>query len=494
MSGYVRWGLLFTAAVAVFVFCLAQWSAVPTTLVTSPSLKTNQPPSSTEEGDDGDFVEARFANGLLHPEEPPVSMSPAQLRAYSTRWGEIFHLLPGEVPDRLPEDVVGASSVASVEERSPDVTLSEDPPYSIPRVSKKLHLTVCILATPMLVYDRLLPLITTSLVNAQTVYVFFRKTNVSHAAVAAVEGGLRAAQAQGVRFDHVHVVELDGPNAANIHTRFFVRNSWMDMEVVSFLGRELFGPLTPVVPQIPTDMRGRWFTIIDDDSYLLMPAVRVALYSATQTLLTNKSMPTSPHTTLPLVVGKLMSEQRKGIRKLQIGARRVTVPRSRRPPEQFAAGGAGISFNIAALGAIYTKSVFHPCIAKYMHGGGDVRISRCLFVEGRASFVTSDCFSWDTPMRALGEQQLNRTSPYPCSFHRMRKSAWYFRLGAVERARHPQLVTWGDLQLNFKPPHFWDSHFYPRRYANFSEIYFALTKADLARLNRKRGLPVDEDP
>ena len=154
---------------------------------------------------------------------------------------------------------------------------------------------------------------------------------------------------------------------------------------------------------------------------------------------------------------------------------------------------------------MYSKKTYHACIAKYMQGGGDVRLSKCLVNEGGAHFVENSCFSWDTPMRALGEQQLDKITPFPCSFHRMRSSHWYYILGAVERARGAQesskaggrrlLTWWEDLRLNFKEgPVVWKSHFFPRRYDNFSEIYFALTKADLIRLNKKRGTSPMADP
>lgn len=452
--------------------------------------------------------DAQMGGSLLDFGPRPASPVTYVVKANEAKWRDVFAMEPGEVPGRLSEDVVKTSPPLNMKDMSPDVQLYDAPQRVVIPTPARRHLDpiYCVLATPKLVYTRLLPLLTTSLADAPLVYVFFRKTNISYTAVAAVERGLQSAEGQGYRSNRVRVVELDGPNGKFINVAAFIRNSWMDMEIVAFLGREYLGPMPPTpLDVVPADTMSKWFTVIDDDSYVLTPATTAALHSATQLVLKNQSLPPAPNTMVPIMVGKLLIHQKKGIRKIQTGRHVVTKPRSSAPPDRFAAGGGGISFNIGALAAMYSTRTYYACIAKYKQGGGDIRLSKCLVNEGGAHFVENSCFSWDTPMRALGEQRLDKIAPFPCSFHRMRNTHWYYMLGAVERARAAQdgstggrrrlLTWWDDLKINFKEgPTVWKSHFFPRRYDNFSEIYFALSKTDLIRLNKKRGTPLTADP
>eukprot|EP00744_Colponema_vietnamica_P024410 GILI01035616.1.p1 GENE.GILI01035616.1~~GILI01035616.1.p1 ORF type:complete len:229 (-),score=49.26 GILI01035616.1:59-655(-) len=161
----------------------------------------------------------------------------------------------------------------------------------------------------------------------------------------------------------------------------------------------------------------------------------------------------------------------------------------------FAVGGPGIYFNEAALMATYATKLDY-CLPRHVYGGGDIRASFCLTDAG-AHLLPIEHSYFDSPMRAIGEAKKDSKSPYPVGFHRMRHRHWAFRLAAIEAKRWAakQLVTWADIQANFKEgPLFYRSQFYPREFENYTMLYFAMTRQQLAEYNRKRGRQPDMDP
>eukprot|EP00658_Telonema_sp_P-2_P069510 TRINITY_DN58801_c0_g1_i1.p1 TRINITY_DN58801_c0_g1~~TRINITY_DN58801_c0_g1_i1.p1 ORF type:complete len:140 (-),score=29.09 TRINITY_DN58801_c0_g1_i1:38-457(-) len=93
-------------------------------------------------------------------------------RANEAKWRDIFVMDPGEVPGRLPEDIVKTSPPLSMQEMSPDVELYDAPQQVVIPAPARRHVEpiYCILSTPKLIYTRLLPLLTTSLADAPLVY------------------------------------------------------------------------------------------------------------------------------------------------------------------------------------------------------------------------------------------------------------------------------------------------------------------------------------
>eukprot|EP00758_Cryptobia_borreli_P013327 Tbor_TRINITY_DN5824_c0_g1::TRINITY_DN5824_c0_g1_i6::g.6067::m.6067 len=130
---------------------------------------------------------------------------------YVKRYYDIYDVRKVErsSPKRLPADVIGKGNIMFPLSSKGDIStaareLFESSGVSVDDISGKSerprrkhtagsHLSVvfAVLSTPSLIYSRLLPLLTTSLRDQSLVYVFYRRTNISHLAVKEVNSQLK---------------------------------------------------------------------------------------------------------------------------------------------------------------------------------------------------------------------------------------------------------------------------------------------------------------
>jgi hypothetical protein len=313
--------------------------------------------------------------------------------------------------------------------------------------TQNIPITIGVLTAPALIRSRLIPLLESSLKRETDIHVFFKN---DASTVAGQE--LLSSYLQDVNRSHqVHIVVLDPIR----NMKMSLRNAWVNLPAVRH-----FHNIRP---------HQRWFAIIDDDTYLLMSAVR-RLLREVELNETHRGKPVYMGT--PLVDGVS-----GGCRVIRTGSilrvQRTTI----RKEVQFVCGGSGILMDRLTIEKMFIKNAtgydyIEQCMDTMFQGAGDVRLGHCLS-ELNVSILPRRMMFRDTMFRALGETRVYNKYPFPVSFHRFRKREWQYAVRAVEDAREAnELVTWGDLIKNFKPgPVYWPSMFYPKTYENYTKIY-----------------------
>lgn len=443
------------APVALFLLCTIL--AILFFTVSQPA-----PPSNPSSGP-SEIVTPSATDAVFHP----LPDAPIYTDAPSLKWPPVPKWNASSPPPLLLKDDYLETKVPLAQwewDHLNDVSIVGSSP-SLTGEENGISIRYGILAVPLLVYSRVLPLLNTSMRHADGVDVFLRKTNISYA----VADIVRAEVARFHPNPHtVRIIELDGPDNNLILKPQSIRNAWMDLEVIRYWGSEHTARNNNLPPSANI-----WYCILDDDGYALIANAKAMIAEERAKYATGKAKDVSAD---PLIIGSTHMYRKKKFSRI------------------FVVGGPGIYFNEAALVATYTTKLA-GCLPKHVYGGGDIRASFCIGDAG-ATLLPIEHSYFDSPMRAIGEAKKDTLSPYPVGFHRMRHRHWGFRLAAIEakRASENQLVSWDDIRVNFKEgPLFFRSQFYPREFDNYTMIYFAMTRAQLAEYNRKRRRPLDMD-
>eukprot|EP00758_Cryptobia_borreli_P012557 Tbor_TRINITY_DN5758_c0_g2::TRINITY_DN5758_c0_g2_i3::g.20716::m.20716 len=97
--------------------------------------------------------------------------------------------------------------------------------------------------------------------------------------------------------ERVKVVELDGPGNYYIERQVFTRNSWMNMQIIKYLGdhysaisfQSRAGEKSAGLEAESMQNGGRkdnpfsrWFCLVDDDGYVIVPNAEILLGNATR--------------------------------------------------------------------------------------------------------------------------------------------------------------------------------------------------------------------
>ena len=311
-----------------------------------------------------------------------------------------------------------------------------------------IQMTIGVLTAPGLLRTRLIPLLETSLRDERDVHVFFADTNWTLAGRLALREYLESVG----RTKDVHIVPLK-PLGNMVMS---IRNAWVDLPA-----------LVHMHAVRPTQ---RWFAIMDDDTYFLTNAIRRILRDAEL----RQDLDGQPvYMGAPITDG-LMG----GCRVLRNGKNLRLQRTTTRKEVQFVCGGSGILINNLAVerllvfNATVGKRMVDFCMKNMLQPAGDVRLGHCLS-EAKVPIVARREMFRDNVFLAIGEKAQYNKYEFPASFHRFRKREWQYAVRALTDLREAnELVTWGDLILNFRPgPEYWHSFFYPKQYVNFTEIY-----------------------
>lgn len=440
------------------------------------------------------------------------------------------------------------------------------------REAPNIKIHFAILTCPMMVYSRLLPLLNTSMLHADGVDVFIRRTGHSYAVVNLIMDAVKQIHPHP---DRIRVLELDGPNNEDLYKVHAKSNSWADLEIMRYWGQELEETgeinqgLYTNVSSVPLSEQNRtlnnlWFSIIDDDGYAFINNAKMLIASEQHHLLAEQNahdvapVPLLPPllmgshmvatimrryfvnggpglyfnynalvTTLPYVTPwgdeQIKRKKKKSKKKRHIpGYMDLTKSHLERIRVNKSLEGQNESVTYDFFRPLSTSAYGSTCVRRYGKvNGGDTRLSLCLTDggpwDGRNGTMQPGVGAWlflkknsyfDTPMRAIGEVKYNWISTFPVGFHRLRERSWLFRLNRIEALRREEflnnpnstvlplpITTWGDIESNFVVgASFFDSQFYPRKYANYTEIYFSLPQRMVRSLNKRKNRPLDADP
>jgi hypothetical protein len=172
-----------------------------------------------------------------------------------------------------------------------------------------------------------------------------------------------------------------------------------------------------------------WFVIVDDDTYLLGPAVEFSLRGATKKIREEVS------------VGIHASKRSK----LYLGHTVIHCERCRHPSKRFpfAFGGNGIFMSSALLHSI--AKWLPGCIQTLRALPGDVQIGGCI-ARSRLANLIHLSVGTEQPPQAFGDKiDVVMEHPFPFSFHRIKDPGWAEDLFELER-RHPRrILLWADI-------------------------------------------------
>ena len=322
-----------------------------------------------------------------------------------------------------------------------------------------IQMTIGVLTAPRLLRTRLIPLLETSLRDEHDVHVFFADANRTLAGRQALQEYLVSVN----RTKDVHIVPLKPPGRLLMS----IRNAWVDLPA-----------LVHMHAVRPTQ---RWFAIVDDDTYFFTNAIRKIL---------NDAELREDLDGQPVYMGAPITDGLKGgCRLVRNGKGTRPVRTTARKEVQFVCGGSGILINNIAVERLLAtnktnKRLVDYCMRKMLQPAGDVRLGDCMS-EAKVPIVARREMFRDTVFLAIGEKAQYNKYEFPASFHRFRKREWFYAMRALTEVRAPnELVTWGDLILNFQPgPDYWLSYFYPQQYANYTLIY---------GINRRKSNPQRE--
>lgn len=374
----------------------------------------------------------------------------------------------------------GASATAAFDRQDDSLDEAEDTaPVTLPtlmpgdpavlrmhRGAPNVTIVYGILTAPEMARSRLLPLLRTSLVNEES-FAFLLRNESNVELVAELREFVKRHRLRA------HIVELNPLD----EMKMSLRNAWADLPVLDYLIK--------VRPDV------QWYSIIDDDTYILGKSTRhiLAEYTANASLMAE-----------PIYLGDTLSWGKGGgwrLVKNQRTKKKTLVPSTRRRPVDFVVGGSGIFINRAAARAIQPHLA--ACMQQYFHPAGDIRLGACMG-DHNISMVRRKEFIKDVVFRAVGELQLytRPDRPFPASFHRFRAPAWYRSMARVEAAKAPaDLVTWSDLRAFYtvRPPYY-EFLYYPKRFSNYTRVFGIRTPApgEKKRRNSKYTIPPRGNP
>ena len=352
----------------------------------------------------------------------------------------------------------------------------------------RLRIHYGVLSTPKFFINRLLPLLATSLANATTVDIFIRKSLVSHHYVRYLLGKVKEthAHAAGIR-----VVELYGPRPhPSENGVVYFQNAWMNLEMLRFWKAEaladagetvapadIVGIVSTVATLFAADNDGadarkknekdtkllsphsdtQWYTMGDDDSYILTRAQRAMIVDATRadTAAVNAYASSSAAASSPAAASADCSAaaplpaHRKqlmlGIPHTMVGTRRS--PRGTVVPLAFPHGGPSFLISRGALDAT-SLTAMQRCEERYQINGGDQVVAYCLADEGALLRATPHLLY--SPGRLMHGRNF-RDVPFPASFHEHRNATMFARTAALEamRAERGELVSVDDVIENY---------------------------------------------
>lgn len=272
--------------------------------------------------------------------------------------------------------------------------------------------------------QRLSAALSTWLRDSFHTFVFF--TNVSHSRRVAVEY-------EGM--PNVSVVFLTPPSP-EVRTA-----NWKNLPIIQHLGKTetlsfLEAKALPTTRQGQYSGRPLWFSIVDDDTYLLGPAVSFLLQNFTATL-RNEDVELQH---LAAMEGKRSS--------LYVGHRVVHCQRCRTVSKRFpfAFGGNGIFMSVALVVSLARLASTCGHLSSLP---GDEQVGGCIHKHKLAT-LTHIAAGTETISMAFGDKAAEvLVEPFPYSFHRIKHRRWANDLHELEMQYPRKILMWQHLAQFF---------------------------------------------